>query len=81
MGTAVPSRRGRWWPGPEHECRARCGRAVNGLPEYAFAIIAHPIADNDGETLRVKAERVAEQLAQTSRRAYWLRHQGYGVPT
>ena len=36
--------------------------AVNGLPEYPFAIIAHPIADNDGEALRVKAEQVAEQL-------------------
>jgi len=36
--------------------------AVNGLPEYQFAIIPHPIANNDGETLRAKAELVAEQL-------------------
>ena len=36
--------------------------AVNGLPDYPFAIIAHPIADNDGEALRVKAEQVSDQL-------------------
>jgi len=36
--------------------------ALNGLPEYPFAIIAHPIANNDDETLRKKAEQVAEQL-------------------
>lgn len=36
--------------------------AVNGLPDYPFAIIAHPIANNDAETLRAKAEQVAEQL-------------------
>jgi hypothetical protein len=36
--------------------------AVNGLPDYPFAIIAHPIASNDAETLRAKAEQVAEQL-------------------
>jgi hypothetical protein len=35
---------------------------VNGLPDYPFAIIAHPIANNDNETLRAKAEQVAEQL-------------------
>lgn len=35
---------------------------VNGLPDYPFAIIAHPIANNDGETLRLKAEQVAEQV-------------------
>ena len=36
--------------------------SLNGLPDYPFAIIAHPIADNDGEALRMKAEQVAEQL-------------------
>ena len=36
--------------------------ALNGLPDYPFAIIDHPIANNDEETLRLKAERVADQL-------------------
>ena len=36
--------------------------AAHGLPDYAFATIAHPIADNDEQTLRAKAEHVAAQL-------------------
>jgi hypothetical protein len=36
--------------------------AANGLPDYPFAVIAHPIAHNDGEALRAKAEQVADQL-------------------
>ena len=36
--------------------------AVNGLPDYPFATIAHPIANNDEGLLRLKAEQVAEQL-------------------
>lgn len=36
--------------------------ALNGLPDYPFAVIAHPIADNDGASLRAKAEQVAAQV-------------------
>jgi hypothetical protein len=36
--------------------------ALSGLPDYPFAVIPHPIADNDAAALRAKAERVAEQL-------------------
>jgi hypothetical protein len=44
--------------------------ALSGLPGYPYAVIAHPIADNDAETLRAKAEQVAAQLvALLTRRA------------
>jgi hypothetical protein len=36
--------------------------AARGLPDYPFAVIDHPIAHNDGEALRVKAEQVVDQL-------------------
>ena len=29
---------------------------VNGIPDYPFAVIGHPIADNDDAALRAKAE-------------------------
>jgi hypothetical protein len=32
--------------------------ALNGLPDYAFAVVPHPIADNDHATLLAKAETV-----------------------
>jgi alkanesulfonate monooxygenase SsuD/methylene tetrahydromethanopterin reductase-like flavin-dependent oxidoreductase (luciferase family) len=34
---------------------ARAVAAANGLKDYPFAVIAHPIADNDDERLREKA--------------------------
>jgi hypothetical protein len=37
--------------------------ALNGLPEYPFAILPHPIADNDEATLLAKAEAVAGEVA------------------
>ena len=37
--------------------------ALSGVPDYPYAVIAHPIADNDAAALRAKAEQVAEQLA------------------
>jgi hypothetical protein len=44
--------------------------AARGLPDYPFAVIDHPIAHNDGETLRLKAEQVVDQLVRllTARR-------------
>ena len=41
---------------------ARAMAGLNGLPDYPFAVIAHPIADNDDATLRVKAEAVADEV-------------------
>ena len=35
---------------------------VNGLPDYPFAVIAHPIANDDDDGLRRKAEIVLEQV-------------------
>ena len=41
---------------------------VNGLPGYPFAVIAHPVANNDDAALRAKAEiashRIVELLTQ-----------------
>ncbi|HSU89152.1 MAG TPA: hypothetical protein VLL56_09970 [Terriglobia bacterium] len=36
---------------------------VSGTPEFPFAIIAHPFANNDGVTLRAKAAEAARQCA------------------
>jgi hypothetical protein len=36
--------------------------ALSGQPDYPYAVIAHPIADNDARTLRAKAEQVVTQL-------------------
>lgn len=41
---------------------ARAMAELNGIPDYPFAVIAHPIADNDEATLRAKAEHVLAQL-------------------
>jgi hypothetical protein len=35
---------------------------VNGLPGYPFAVIAHPIANNDDATLRAKAESAVQRI-------------------
>ncbi len=35
---------------------------ANGLPDYPFAVIAHPIAGNGDEELRDKAERAVDLL-------------------
>ena len=44
------------------EASARAMAEANGLPDYPFAIIAHPIAGNTDEELRDKAERAVELL-------------------
>ena len=36
---------------------------ANGLPDYPFAIIAHPIAGNSDDELRDKAEVAVRLLA------------------
>ena len=35
---------------------------VNGLPGYPFAVIAHPVANNDDAALRAKAELATARI-------------------
>jgi hypothetical protein len=35
---------------------------VNGLPGYPFAVIAHPVANNDDDALKVKARIAVERI-------------------
>ena len=35
---------------------------LNGLPGYPFAVIAHPVANNDDATLRSKAQAVVRDI-------------------
>jgi len=44
------------------EPSARAMAEANGLGDYPFAVIAHPIAGNTDEELREKAERAVDQL-------------------
>ena len=37
---------------------------VNGLPGYPFAVIPHPVANNDDATLRAKAENAAQRIVE-----------------
>lgn len=42
---------------------ARAMAAARGQPSYPFAVIPHPIANNDDAALRAKAEDAARQCA------------------
>ncbi len=35
---------------------------LNGMPDYPYAVIPHPIANDSDEDLRKKAEGVVERL-------------------
>jgi hypothetical protein len=35
---------------------------VNGLPDYPFAVIGHPVANDDDEALRAKAAEAVRQI-------------------
>jgi hypothetical protein len=37
---------------------------VNGLPGYPFAVIAHPVANNDDAVLREKAQVAARRIVE-----------------
>ena len=37
---------------------------VSGMPGYPFVVIAHPLANNDDATLRVKAQEAVQQCLQ-----------------
>jgi hypothetical protein len=50
---------------------AREMATIQGLPDYPFAVIAHPIAANSSDELRDKAQRVVGAIVSllTARRA------------
>ena len=35
---------------------------LNGLPGYPFAVIGHPVANNDDDALRAKAKAVVKEI-------------------
>ena len=35
---------------------------LNGLPGYPFAVIGHPVANNDDAALRLKAQEAVNQI-------------------
>ena len=37
---------------------------INGLPGYPFAVIPHPVANDDDAALRAKAESVAGRIVE-----------------
>lgn len=41
---------------------ARLVGQLNGLPDYPFAVIAHPVANNDDAALRAKARAAVDQI-------------------
>ena len=45
------------------EPSARAVAELNGLPDYPFAVIGHPIANDSDEDLRKKAEDVVTRIA------------------
>ncbi|MBM4442744.1 MAG: hypothetical protein FJ027_20185 [Candidatus Rokubacteria bacterium] len=44
------------------EQTARAVTELNGLPDYPYVVIAHPIANNSDEELRAKAEAVIARV-------------------
>ena len=44
------------------ERSARVVAQVNGLPDYPFAVIGHPVANDSDEALRLKAETAIERI-------------------
>jgi len=44
------------------EASARAVAELNGVPDYPFVVIAHPIANDDDETLRAKAEAALARI-------------------
>jgi len=44
------------------EASARAVAALNGLPDYPFVVIGHPIANDRDEALRDKAEAALARI-------------------
>jgi hypothetical protein len=38
--------------------------AMNGIPGYPVVVLAHPLANNDEATLRVKAQQAVQRCLQ-----------------
>ena len=45
------------------EPTAKAVAELNGLPDYPYVVIAHPIANDSDDELRAKAEAVIERIA------------------
>jgi hypothetical protein len=43
---------------------AKAVATANGLQDYPFAVIAHPVANNDDDTLREKARVAVSAIVQ-----------------
>jgi len=44
------------------ERSAKLVAQVNGLPDYPFVVIGHPVANDSDEALRAKAEQAVERI-------------------
>ena len=44
------------------EQSARVVARLNGMPDYPFAVIGHPVANDSDDALRRKAEGVVERI-------------------
>jgi hypothetical protein len=44
------------------EASARAVAELNGVPDYPFVVIAHPIANDDDDALRAKAEAALARI-------------------
>lgn len=44
------------------ERSAKLVAQVNGLPDYPFVVIRHPVANDSDEALRAKAEQAVERI-------------------
>jgi hypothetical protein len=44
------------------EASARAMAELNGLPDYPYVVIPHPIANDSDEALRLKAESILERV-------------------
>jgi hypothetical protein len=45
------------------EPTAKAVAELNGLPDYPYVVIPHPIANDSDDVLRAKAEAVIERIA------------------
>jgi hypothetical protein len=44
------------------ERSAKLVAQVNGLPDYPFVVIGHPVANDSDDALRAKAEQAVEKI-------------------
>jgi hypothetical protein len=46
------------------ERSAKVVAQLNGLPDYPFAVIAHPVANDSDAALRAKADGIVERIVE-----------------